>query len=96
MIYKDFYAPGNISVNADYKVYAIRSWVGTTITITVGSTTVERHEAAASFTTKTDQLINSSASATFTNSARRVSVDCSYGGGITGAEVYYINLTYKK
>ena len=30
-----------------------------------------------------------------TSSNNRVSVDCSYGGGLTGAKVYYINITYK-
>ena len=40
-------------------------------------------------------MISSSGSATMTSSAKRVYVNNSYGAGASGAEIYYINLTYK-
>ena len=91
-MYKDFYAPGNISLNVDYKIYSICGVVRTTTTFVVGSTTLFT-ENPKSY--KTSKMISSSGSATMTTSAKRVYVNNSYGAGASGAEIYYINLTYK-
>ena len=91
-MYKDFYAPGNISLNVDYKIYSVCGVVRTTTTFVVGSTTLFTENPRS---WKTSKMISSSGSATMTSSAKRVYVNNSYGAGASGAEIYYINLTYK-
>lgn len=93
-MYKDFYCPSykNMTLNVDYKIYGVGATVSTTITFDVGSTQVFQQKTSYM---KTFQKIASDGTATFTSSSYRVSVDCSYGAGATGCEIYYINLRYK-
>lgn len=89
---KTFYSPGNATLNVDYKIYGCGATVQTTVTFDVGSTQVFQQKTTYM---KTFQKVVSDATATFTSSSYTVSVDCSYGAGLTGCEIYYINLRYK-